>query len=134
MKQKLLKCSRLLLILLIVFSVCGKLFAQNRPIRGIVLDNNSQPIPGVSITVKGTDKGTTTGVEGQFTLSVDKGQVLVIKSIGFVTQELTVTETYISVQLVAETKALNEIVVTALGVKKSFQKLGCPLTIPDQWR
>src|ERR1700744_3646916 len=108
MKQKLLKFSRLLLILLIVFSVCGKLFAQNLPIRGIVLDNNNQPIPGVTITVKGTDKGTTTGVEGRFTLSVDKGQTLVFKSLGFVTQELAVNETYISVQLLPETKALNE--------------------------
>ncbi len=124
MKQKLLKFSRLLLILLVVFSVCGKLFAQNLPVRGIVLDNNNQPIPGASIIVKGTDRGTTTGVEGRFTLSVDKGQTLVFKSVGFATQELTVTETYISVQLVPDNKTLTEVVVTALGVKKSFQKLG----------
>jgi TonB-linked SusC/RagA family outer membrane protein len=124
MKQKLLKFSRLLLILLVVFSVCGKLFAQNLPVRGIVLDNNNQPIPGASIMVKGTDKGTTTGVEGRFTLSVDKGQVLIFKSIGFATQELTVSETYISIQLVPDNKTLTEVVVTALGVKKSFQKLG----------
>ncbi len=124
MKQRLLKFSRLLLILLVVFSVCGKLFAQNLPVRGIVLDNNNQPIPGASIMVKGTDRGTTTGVEGRFTLSVDKGQTLVFKSIGFATQELTVSETYISVQLVPDNKTLTEVVVTALGVKKSFQKLG----------
>jgi len=107
-----------------VFSVCGKLFAQNLPVRGIVLDNNNQPIPGVSVIVKGIDKGTNTGIEGRFTLSVDKGQVLVFKSVGFVTQEVTVSETYISVQLVPDNKTLNEVVVTALGVKKSFQKLG----------
>src|ERR1700744_5284752 len=124
MKQKLLKFSRLLLILLVVFSVCGKLFAQSLPVRGIVLDNNNQPIPGVSVIVKGTDKGTNTGIEGRFTLSVDKGQTLVFKSVGFVTKEFTVTETYISIQLVPDNKTLNEVVVTALGVKKSFQKLG----------
>jgi TonB-linked SusC/RagA family outer membrane protein len=124
MKKNLLKISRLLLTLLIVFAACGNLFAQNLPVRGIVLDNNNQPVPGVSILIKGTAQGTVTGVEGRFTISVDKGQTLVFKSIGFISQEVVVSETYISVQLVPDTRALNEVVVTALGVKKEFQKLG----------
>lgn len=123
MKQNLRKISRLLLTLTLLIA-CGSLFAQNLPVRGIVLDNNNQPLPGASITIKGTATGTLTGVEGRFTISVDKGQTLVFKSIGFITQELVVNETNISVQLVADTKTLNEVVVTALGVKKEFQKLG----------
>jgi TonB-linked SusC/RagA family outer membrane protein len=124
MKQSLLKISRFLLTLTIVLLVCGNLFAQNLPVRGIVLDNNNQPLPGVSVTIKGSTKGTVTGVEGRFTMSVDKGQTLVFSSIGFISQELVVSETYISVTLVPDTKTLNEVVVTALGVKKEFQKLG----------
>jgi TonB-linked SusC/RagA family outer membrane protein len=124
MKQNLLKISRLLMTLIIVLLVCGKLFAQNLPVRGIVLDNNNQPMPGVSVTIKGSTKGTVTGVEGRYTISVDKGQTLVFKSIGYATQEAVVSETYISTQLVPDTKTLNEVVVTALGVKKEFQKLG----------
>ena len=124
MKQNVLKFSRLLITLTIVFIACGKIFAQNLPVRGIVLDNNSQPLPGVSVIIKGTATGTQTGVEGRFTISVDKGQTLVFKSVGFVTQEVVVNDPYISVQLVTDAKTLNEVVVTALGVKKEFQKLG----------
>jgi TonB-linked SusC/RagA family outer membrane protein len=124
MKQNLLKFSRLLLTLAIVFTVCGNAFAQNLPVRGIVLDNNNQPMPGVSVIIKGSTKGTVTGVEGRFTIAADKGQVLVFKSIGFVTQEVVVNEINISTQLEPDTKSLNEVVVTALGVKKEFQKLG----------
>jgi TonB-linked SusC/RagA family outer membrane protein len=124
MKQNLQRLSRLLLTLVIVFAFCGKLFAQNLPVRGIVLDNNNQPVQGVSINIKGTSTGTVTGVGGRFTISADKGQTLVFKSIGFITQEVAVNDTDISIQLVADTKALNEVVITALGVKKEVQKLG----------
>jgi len=124
MKQNLRKISRLLLTLSIVLLVCGKLFAQNLAVRGIVLDNNSQPLPGVSVTIKGTSTGTITSVEGRFTMSVAKGQTLVFKSIGFVTQELVINEAYVSVTLQQDTKTLNEVIVTALGVRKEFQRLG----------
>ena len=124
MKQNLLKFSRLLLTLLIVLMACGKMFAQNLPVRGIVLDNNNQPLPGVSVTIKGSTKGTVTGVEGRFTMSVDKGQTLVFRSIGFLPQELAVNEIYLSITMQPDTKELTEVIVTALGVKKEFQKLG----------
>jgi TonB-linked SusC/RagA family outer membrane protein len=124
MKQNLLKFSRVLLTLLIVFLACGKMFAQNLPVRGIVLDDNNQPLPGVTVTVQGSTKGTVTGVNGRFTISVDKGQTLVFRSIGFVGQELVVTELNASIIMKPDTKALTEVVVTALGVKKEFQKLG----------
>ncbi|WP_259067381.1 SusC/RagA family TonB-linked outer membrane protein [Mucilaginibacter sp. X4EP1] len=124
MKQNLLKFSRLLLTLLIVLTACGKMLAQNLPVRGIVLDNNNQPLPGVTVTIKGTTKGTVTGIEGRFTMSVDKGQTLVFRSIGFLPQELVVNETYLSITMQADTKELTEVIVTALGVKKEFQKLG----------
>jgi TonB-linked SusC/RagA family outer membrane protein len=107
-----------------VLMACGNLFAQNLPVRGIVLDNNNQPLPGVSVIIKGSTQGTVTGVGGRFTISVDKGQTLVFSSIGFNSQEIVVNEANMSVSLVPDTKTLNEVVVTALGVKKEFQKLG----------
>jgi len=126
MKQNLLmKISRLLLTIAAVCIFCGNLFAQNNTIRGIVLDNNSQPLPGVSVTVKGTTRGTNTGIEGRFTIAAEKGETLVIRIIGFDTQEVVIgADNYVSVQLKETTNALNEVVVTALGVKKEFQKLG----------
>jgi TonB-dependent SusC/RagA subfamily outer membrane receptor len=124
MKQNLLKFSRLLLTLVIVFAFCGTSIAQTLTVRGIVLDNNNQPLPGATVTIKGTTRGTTTSVEGRFTISVDKGQTLVVKSIGFVTREEVVNDANVSIELQADTRNLNEVVVTALGVKKEVQKLG----------
>ena len=126
MKQNvLIKISRLLFPLVIVCIFCGNLFAQNNTIRGIVLDNNSQPLPGVGVTVKGTTRGTNTGIEGRFTIAAEKGETLVIRIIGFDTQEVVIgADNYVSVQLKETINALNEVVVTALGVKKEFQKLG----------
>jgi len=114
----------LLLTLVIVLFACSELFAQNLTVRGVVLDNNNQPLPGVSVLIKGSEKGTITGVNGRFTIAVDKGQTLVFRTLGFVTQEVVTNDVSISIALVPDTKALNEVVVTALGVKKEFQKLG----------
>src|ERR1700684_3786969 len=127
MKQNLLiKISRLLFATMVIVCLfCSNLFAQNTAVRGIVLDNNGQPLPGVSVTVKGTTRGTITGIEGRFTLSAQKGETLVVRIIGFETQEQVIgDEINLSFQLKAETNALTEVVVTALGVKKEFQKLG----------
>ncbi|HWD86549.1 MAG TPA: SusC/RagA family TonB-linked outer membrane protein [Mucilaginibacter sp.] len=117
--------TRLLLLTLVsAFVFCGQALAQNT-IRGIVLDNNNQPLPGVTIKVKGTTRATVTGIEGRFTFAAEKGETLVVSIIGFISQEVTVTsEPYYSIQMQQESKNLNEVVVTALGVKKEFQRLG----------
>ncbi|OOQ60879.1 SusC/RagA family TonB-linked outer membrane protein [Mucilaginibacter pedocola] len=126
MKQNLLKTCFWSILALVTFVIPQLLFAQTgNPIRGIIIDDHNQPIPGVSVMVKGTTFGTTTGVEGRFTISAAKGQVLVIKSIGYVTEEITIgAETNISVQLKNDSKALTEVVVTAYGIKKEVRKLG----------
>jgi TonB-linked SusC/RagA family outer membrane protein len=83
------------------------------------------PLPGVGIIEKGTSKGTATDQNGNFTLSVDPSAVLVFSFIGFQTQEIPVNgQTLINVQMVEDVTALQEIVVTALGVKKETKSLG----------
>lgn len=125
MKQTLLKTYFGLLIAVITVVIPQFLYAQNVPVRGIVIDDQNQPVPGVSVMIKGTKSGTATGQEGRFTISVVKGQVLTIKSVGFISQEVTVgTETNISIQLKNDSKSLTEVVVTAYGIKKEVRKLG----------
>ncbi|MEO3403329.1 SusC/RagA family TonB-linked outer membrane protein [Mucilaginibacter sp. CAU 1740] len=125
MKQNLLKISRLFMLLAIGVLAYSTSFAQSLTIRGIVLDEANQPVPGVSVQIKGTTFGTVTGTEGRFTLAVEKGKVLTFKFIGYTTQEVTIgTETNISVQLKNDSKALTEVVVTAYGVKKETRRLG----------
>ncbi|HEX8022154.1 carboxypeptidase-like regulatory domain-containing protein, partial [Mucilaginibacter sp.] len=125
MKQNLLKISRLLILFAVCMLAYGSSYAQNLTIRGIVLDEANQPLPGVNVQVKGTTIGVVTGTEGRFTLAVAKGQVLTFKFIGYAPQEVTIgTETNISVQLKSDSKALSEVVVTAYGVKKETRRLG----------
>jgi len=100
------------------------LFGQIK-IGGTVTDENKQPLPGVSVTLKGTTSGTVTDLNGRFLFTVAKGQVLSFKFLGYVPQEVTVgDQVNYNITLAADTKALNEVVVTALGVKKETRRLG----------
>lgn len=94
-------------------------------IGGTVTDANKQPLPGVSVTLKGTTKGTVTDLNGRFLFTVEKGQVLSFNFLGYVPQEVTVgDQANYNIVLADDTKALNEVVVTALGVKKETRRLG----------
>jgi TonB-linked SusC/RagA family outer membrane protein len=96
-----------------------------RSIKGRVTDNKREPLPGVSILVKGTNTGTVTDQDGYFTIKADNGAVLVISYLGFKVQELTIgDQNSYSVTLEEDARGLSEVVVTALGVKKEKAKLG----------
>jgi TonB-linked SusC/RagA family outer membrane protein len=95
------------------------------PIGGTVTDDKKQPLPGVSVVIKGTNTGTTTDSDGRFVLPTQPGDVLVISSLGAVSQEVTVgAQTTLAVTLATDNKQLDEVIVTALGVKKETRKIG----------
>jgi hypothetical protein len=109
------------------------LFAQTK-ITGTVNDETKQPLPGVSVMLKGTSQGTTTDVYGRFIINASPGQVLVFKFIGFAPQEATVgTGNSMVVNLTGDSKTLNEVVVTALGVKKETRRIGYAVS-NRKWR
>jgi TonB-linked SusC/RagA family outer membrane protein len=100
------------------------LFGQTK-IGGTVTDENKQPLPGVSVLLKGTTKGTVTDLDGRFLFTVEKGQVLTIKFLGYVPRDITIGDQAIyNIALQADSKSLNEVVVTALGVKKETRRIG----------
>src|SRR5699024_7165265 len=68
-------------------------FYQNE-ITGKVTDENGAPLPGVNITIEGTDKGTTTNFDGEYKIDADKGQKLIFSSVGFEDQEIEVGSEY----------------------------------------
>jgi len=96
------------------------------PVTGKVSDENGAGLPGVTVVVKGGTIGTSTDANGNYTLQiVDKSNILIFSSIGYVTQELAVGElTVINVSLTPDIKSLNEVVVTALGIRKETRKVG----------
>jgi TonB-linked SusC/RagA family outer membrane protein len=94
------------------------------PITGIITDATGNPLAGVNIVVRGTNRGTATDEDGRFSINAERGQVLVISSVGFVPTEITVgNQSVLQVQMVAENKSLNEVVVTALGIRKAVKSL-----------
>ncbi|WP_353721762.1 carboxypeptidase-like regulatory domain-containing protein [Dyadobacter sp. 676] len=113
-----------------VFSLCLALmtvmgaFAQNS-IKGKIKDEQGQPLPGVSVVVKGTTAGTVTDNEGLYTVNAEKNGTLVFSFIGYLTQEVPVAgKSIIDVILIADTKALEEVVVVGYGTAKKATLTG----------
>ncbi|MDN5285800.1 MAG: SusC/RagA family TonB-linked outer membrane protein [Mucilaginibacter sp.] len=115
-----LRCTALLLFTLITITA----YAQ-KTVTGTVTETSGQPLPGVSVTEKGTKNGTATGTDGRFSLSVKPGAVLTFSFIGSRTKEVTVGQTTtVNVVLEGNENALTEVVVTALGIKREKKSLG----------
>ncbi|MBO0934850.1 SusC/RagA family TonB-linked outer membrane protein [Fibrella aquatilis] len=100
--------------------------AQDRRLTGrIVSGKDQQPIPGVNLVVKGTQLGTTTDADGNFSLNAAQAKILVISAIGYQSQEVAVgNQTQLTITLQEAEQALTEVVVTALGIKKEAKRLG----------
>jgi TonB-linked SusC/RagA family outer membrane protein len=99
---------------------------QDITISGTVKDTKGASIPGVSVKLKGTTTGTVTNPEGNFSLKVPDGNsILVFSFIGFETQEITVNSNTANLNIILkeQSSALSEVVVTALGIKRSEQSL-----------
>jgi TonB-linked SusC/RagA family outer membrane protein len=95
-------------------------------VKGKVTDEKGAGLPGVSVLIKGTQRGTTTNVDGAFQLEVpETAAVLVFSYVGYESKEISVgNQTNISVSLAPESKSLGEVVVTALGIKKQAKSIG----------
>ena len=93
-------------------------------VTGVVKNVAGEPLIGVSILVKNTSNGTITDIDGNFTLQAPQGTVLEISYIGYVTQTVTVTDTTpLKILLKEDSKQLEEVVVTALGIKRAEKAL-----------
>ena len=99
------------------------------PIRGRIVAADGSPLPGVSITVKGSSRGTTTNANGEFTIEANKGETLVLSYVGYQNQEIAVGDNQnVSITLTAGDSQLSEVVVTALGIRKERKALGYSVT------
>lgn len=121
-------------VLILFLFLPGLLLAQQRVVRGKVGDaGGKDALPGTSVTVKGTSLGTVTDAQGAYQLNVSgPTAVLVFSSVGFESKEVTVgSQEIIDVTLVADTKQLSEVVVTAAGIKREKNALGYAVTTLD---
>lgn len=101
--------------------------AQSVKVSGVITERTSgQPLPGVSITIKGTTTGTQTSSDGRFSLNAKANDIIRVVSLGYATQEIKVSESTKTINLSLEENqnALNEVVVTALNITKEKKSLG----------
>ncbi|PZX50536.1 SusC/RagA family TonB-linked outer membrane protein [Algoriphagus chordae] len=112
------------------FMLCAVQLAQgqSRVLTGVV-KADGLPMPGVTILDKSTKAGTTTNVDGEYSLSVSPNSVLVFSFIGYASQEIAVgNQSELNVSLVEDASELSEVVVTALGISKEKETLGYSVT------
>ncbi|MDB5229635.1 MAG: SusC/RagA family TonB-linked outer membrane protein [Chitinophagaceae bacterium] len=122
--------SRIFLMITILMSVAFYSGAQQRTISGTVTTADKKPVSGATVLVKNTKTGTTTNANGAFSINAAEGQTLIITGVGYETLEykvgkknqldLTVTET---------TNLLEDVTVTALGIKRETKALGYSTTV-----
>ena len=107
----------------------------DRTVTGRVADENNAGLPGVSVVLKGTQRGTTTNTEGRFELTVPEtgSPVLVFSFVGYLSQEITIgTQTTLNIPLIPDTKALEEVVVVGYGVQRKKDLTGAVSTINSE--
>ncbi|NIG57222.1 SusC/RagA family TonB-linked outer membrane protein [Chitinophaga sp. Cy-1792] len=97
---------------------------QNKEVTGTVRDNKGNALPGVTVQVKGTSRGTQTNADGAFTLEAKSGDILIFSSVGFGVKEVPVGNgSSLKVVLDDNVRGLNELVVTALGIQRKAKEL-----------
>src|SRR5882757_779715 len=115
--------SRLILLIVLIFYFTIHSIAQSRS--GKVSDAAGKGLAGVTIQVRGSGKATTSDSLGHFRIETGADAILLFSSVGFATREIPVAgKTVLDIVLVNETRNLNEVVVTALGIRKEARRLG----------
>ena len=114
---------KLLLGILVMLWHAG--ISQDKTVSGTVKDSFGAVLPGASVAVKGTSRGTTTNTEGKYSIAASTGDVLVFSYIGMLNEEIPVkNSSVINLKMKDDLKDLDEVVVTAYGMGKSSRKLG----------
>lgn len=97
--------------------------ANEKTVGGQVLDENGEPVIGATVTLKGTKTAVVTDVDGKFSLKVPAGSTLVITYLGYADKVVAATGTDMTINIAQDEKTLEEVVVTALGIKRSEKAL-----------
>jgi TonB-linked SusC/RagA family outer membrane protein len=108
-------------------------------ISGRVVDEKGDPLPGVSVLLKGTQRGTTTDLQGKFVISVSEndvqttGGILILSYVGYLAQEVALNnQSSLEVVLLADTKVLNEVVVVGYGTQQREDITGAISTVSSK--
>lgn len=120
----------LLLKLFLFLCIFVTNFAFGQKITGKVTSaKDGDPLPGVSVQVKGTNTGTSSDANGSYSIAASQGSTLIFSYIGFESKEINIgNQTVVNISMSEDVSSLEEVVVTALGIKKDAKKLGYATT------
>jgi len=116
---------KLLLLGVLVFAVFSTSMAQTRQVTGkVTASEDGTALPGVSVSLKGSSRGTTSAADGTYTISVGDGAAITFSFVGYKPQTVSVgSQSSINVVLASDASELNEVVVTALGLTRTKNSL-----------
>lgn len=101
------------------------LLAQQGVVRGKVTDaSNKQPVAGATVAVKNSNKATSTNTSGEFSINASNKDELMVSNVGYENSNVKVNGDYLNVQINPSSTQLNDVVVTALGIRKETKRLG----------
>ena len=112
------------ILLLCMICIGSSVLAQNKQINGKVTDAGGNPLPGITVKIKGNTGGASTTADGTFSLAVPDNAVLIFSGVGYETLEERIgNKTSVDVQMAIEAKSLSEVIVTGTGVATDRKKL-----------
>ena len=118
-----------LLVALALSLMGGAAYAQTTIVKGTVKDAKGSPVSGASVLIKGSSRGTSTDGDGNFSISAVEGNIMIVSGVGFASSEVKIGPgTSYDIQLQDGNSSMNEVVVTALGVRKQKRQLGFSVT------
>ena len=117
--MKVLKKQLMLTVTLLCYSLIGWAQSQFGNLSGTVTDESGMPLVGVSVVIKGTNKGVATDFDGKYSLTdVPKGAVLQFSSVGYQTTDVKANNSQLNIKLAEATQNLDEVVVVGYGTQK----------------
>ena len=126
------KCRFPALLLFLIMSTTGMLAQGNFKVTGKVVDTDNEPMIGVSVVEKGTNNGTITDLDGNYTLNTRKGAVIEFSYVGFLTKALTANNGTMNVKMAEDAKTLDDVVVVGYGVQKKSNVTGAISKVKDE--
>lgn len=124
-----LRIASVFLLLLLASTV----YSQSRVVTGTVTDESDSPMPGVNVIIKGTTVGTTTDVNGNYTLEASSGDIIVVSFIGYTAQEIQVAnQTRLDFRLQEDVATLQEVVVVGYGVQRRSDLTGAIASVSGE--
>lgn len=132
-KQKANLFYRINILLILFFLLSLSSFAQKKTVTGIVNDQSGEALIGVNVKEKGTNNGTITDMNGQFSINVSGNKsVLVFSYIGYLSQEISVSNNNIKIKMKEDTEELEEVVVIGYGTAKKKDLTGAISSIKTE--